>query len=125
MLRKLYILELVMGYVPLVLLWLVGILGLPIGFAMAFGGEAMGFSILLSVLLGAPGVWGAMQLAKKIIWPENEISISNYLKYLVFGCLASAIASIYFIGKFNIVATYLLASIIVTVHLYHVARKDS
>ena len=64
MCRGIYLIELFLAYVPLVLLWLIGILGLPIGVAMMISDDVMGCVMVFSVLLGTPGVWGVMQLAK-------------------------------------------------------------
>jgi len=118
-------LELFIAYVPLVLLWLVGVLALPFGFSLAYSGQAAGYVLLASVLLGFIGVWGVMQLSRKIIWPESKVSISIYRPHIIVGCLASTLGGIFFVGIFNAVATYAFVTVIVTMHLYRVSNANS
>ena len=126
MLRTKHIyLELFIGYVPLIALWLVGIFGLPYGFSLAYSGEAIGYIIFGSVALGAIGVWGAMQLSRKIIWPDTDFPISKYRNHLICGCVACILASVFFLGTDNTIAVYLLISILITAHLYHVSATNS
>ena len=127
MLRVLFLSgEVVVGFGPLLTLWLIGVgMALPFSVAAAYSGETIGFVMLAAVLLGSFGVWGIIQLIKKLIWPNIEYSISKYRNHLISGCIAAGLCGIAFIGTSNIAAIYMVVPIIITVHLYHVCSLHS
>ena len=122
----LYSSEVLFGLGPILVLWLIGVgMGLPFSVAAVYNGEVMGALILGSVLLGSIGMWGLIQLLKKLIWPNINYSIKKYRAHLICGCLAVLLAAIGFIGINNFVVIYMVVPILVTGHLYHVCSKYS
>ena len=118
--------EVVVGFGPLITLWLIGIgMVLPFSVAAAYSGELIGFIILALVLFGSFGVWGIIQLLKKLIWPEIKYPISKYRNHLFSGCVASMLCGVSLIDTNNILAIYMVVPIIITVHLYHVCSSHS
>ncbi|WNZ58210.1 hypothetical protein QT397_13010 [Microbulbifer sp. MKSA007] len=122
----LYSSEVLFGLGPILVLWLIGVgMGLPFSVAAVYNGEVMGALILGSVLLGSIGMWGLIQLLKKLIWPDINYSIKKYRFHLICGSLAVLLAAISFIGINNFVVIYMVVPILVTGHLYHVCSKHS
>lgn len=118
--------EIMIGFGPLLTLWLIGIgMALPFSVAAVYSGELLGYIILASVILGCFGVWGIIQLIKKLIWPEVEYTIIKYRNHLICGCAASALCGVAFINTNNLVAAYMAVPIIITVHLYHYCKSHS
>ena len=118
--------EVVVGFGPLITLWLIGIgMVLPFSVAAAYSGELIGFIILALVLFGSFGEWGIIQLLKKLIWPEIKYPISKYRNHLFSGCVASMLCGVSLIDTNNILAIYMVVPIIITVHLYHVCSSHS
>ena len=122
----LYSSEVLFGLGPVLVLWLIGVgMGLPFSVAALYNGELVGALILGSVVLGSFGVWGLIQLLKKLIWPNIDYSIKKYWVQLVCGCSAVLLAAFGFIGINNFVALYMAVPILVAGHLYYVCSKYS
>lgn len=118
--------EVIIGYGPIVVLWLVGVgMGLPFGMASAASGELIGLLILVAVLFGGIGMWGLIQLIKKLLWPGIGYSISKYRFHLITGAVGVVAAAIGFWGVNNFVSVYMAIPLIVTFHLYHVCSQYS
>jgi hypothetical protein len=50
--------EVIIGYGPILTLWLIGIgMGLPFSVAAMINGEILGFQIFAAVVLGSVGTW--------------------------------------------------------------------
>lgn len=122
----LYAAEVLLGYGPIMFLWLAGIgMGLPFSIAVIASEEPMGYLILLSILLGCVGMWGVIQLIKKLLWPGIGYPIHKYRNYLISGCIAVFITGFGVPSVNNWVSLYLVAPVLVTLHLYHVCSKYS
>ena len=121
-----YSVEVLIGYGPILVLWLVGIgMGLPFSIAGVINGEPIGYLVLFSVLLGSVGIWGIIQLIKKLIWRQIDYPIRRYRNHLIIGCGGVVLASIGFVGVNNFVPIYMVVPILVTWHFYHVCSKNS
>ena len=122
----LYSAEVLIGYGPVLTLWLIGVgMGLPFSVAAMINGEILGFQIFSAVVLGSIGIWGVIQIIKKLIWPETGYKIGKYRNHLFIGCLSVAIAATGFWGVSYLFMAYLVAPILVTLHLYNVCKKYS
>ncbi|PCK01950.1 MAG: hypothetical protein COA42_22670 [Alteromonadaceae bacterium] len=105
-------------------LWLLGIgMGLPFSVVAVINGEYIGFLMLSSLMLGCVGMWGIIQLLKKLIWPDINYPIQKYRIHLVMGCVSVVITAIGFLDVNNLVVFYLVVPILVTWHLYNVCKN--
>ena len=119
-----YTLEILIGYGPIVLLWLLGVgMGIPYGIVLLVGGDILGIGILASVALGGIGLWGLLRLIEKLFWPKSEFSIKNYRIHLLCGVIAVIITGAGYIINSKIISLFLLLPIIVTAHFYYVCAK--
>jgi len=120
----LYSVEVLFGYGPIMVLWLLGIgMGLPFSVVAVINGEYIGFLMLSSLMLGCVGMWGIIQLLKKLIWPDINYPIQKYRIHLVMGCVSVVITAIGFLDVNNLVVFYLVVPILVTWHLYNVCKN--
>jgi hypothetical protein len=121
----LYSVEVLIGYGPVITLWLIGIgMGLPYSIASMVEGEPVGFPLFSSLLLGSVGMWGIIQLLKKLIWRDINYPIQKYRIHLLVGCISLVIASIGFIGVNYLIPFYFVVPILVTWHLYYVCKNS-
>jgi hypothetical protein len=119
MLRRLTIFfEILVGLVPLVAAWLVGLMAFPFSIALAYSGDLNGYLMLAGLVLGGVGMKGVIQLIKKLIWPEINYSIRRYRNHLIAGSLSAFCCCIFFLDKNIWLALYPLLSISITAHLY-------
>ena len=118
--------EVLIGYGPILTLWLIGVgMGIPFSVAAMINGEVLGFQIFISVALGSIGIWGVIQLIKKLIWPSIDYKISKYRNHLIIGCVGVLVAATGFWGVSNVFIVYLVVPVLVTLHLYNVCQKYS
>ncbi|WP_444885291.1 hypothetical protein [Microbulbifer sp. PSTR4-B] len=121
----LYSVEVLIGYGPVITFWLIGIgMGLPYSIASMAEGEPVGFLLFSSLLLGSVGMWGIIQLLKKLIWRDINYPIQKYRIHLLVGCISLVIASIGFIGVNYLIPIYFVVPILVTWHLYYVCKNS-
>lgn len=118
--------EVLIGYGPIMVLWLVGIgMGLPFSVAAIAGGELIGYLMLLSIILGCIGIWGVVQLIKKLLWPGIGYPIRQYRNHLIIGSVAVVPAAIEFVGVNNWISLYFMVPVLVTFHLYRICGAYS
>jgi len=118
--------EVLIGYGPILTLWLIGVgMGIPFSVAAMINGELLGFQIFISIALASIGIWGVIQLIKKLIWPNIDYKISKYRNHLIVGCIGVLVAATGLWGVSNLFIAYLVVSVVVTFHLYNVCQKYS
>lgn len=119
----LYCTEVLIGYGPIMVLWLAGIgMGLPFSVAGMITGEPIAYLMFLSLTLGGIGMWGIIQLLKKMIWRDIDYPISKYRTHLILGCLAIVFAAVGIIRVDGLISIFLAAPILVTWHFYQICK---
>ena len=115
------IVELVVGFGFAFYLWALGLLMSPMILVIAFTEFDIGSFILLAALIfGGAGIWGLVQLFRKILDPNSEIAApKKIVAYLACG-ISSLLLAATIVGGFSFI---FILPIIVTLHLCYMGRS--
>ncbi|GAA0855203.1 hypothetical protein [Aliiglaciecola litoralis] len=120
-----FLAETVLGFLPVVSLWIIGIdAGFMAGMEMIAKGSMLGYFIIFGIILGAVGVWGLFQILLKLIFPDAyDDSISFYRFHLMCGSVGFLLCGVFFVVTYPTIALFCPLPLAVAYYLYNKCRK--